>query len=93
MILRKRGRLSKKVSQTTEPSQELPHVQQSFNCDVITERPSTDIATVESMSSQELFNDVSFQEATEEAKKLEQSHAEIHAAIRCQYFQPLLMDA
>ena len=88
LILRKRGRLnSKKVNPETEPPKEIPHHQQSFNSDVIRERPSTDIATIESISSEELFNDVSaVQEAAiEEAKKLEQRNAEINAAIRCRH--------
>ena len=47
-----------------------------------------DIATIESISSQEVFD--ALQEATEEAKKLEQRNLEILAAIRC---KPLLMNA
>jgi len=51
---------------------------------------SADIATIESISSQEHFDDISLQEATDEARKQEQRNTEILAAIRC---KPLLLKA
>jgi hypothetical protein len=91
LILSKRGRVGKKVSPTTGPPKEVPPTQQLSSRDSRTPRIAVDIATVESITARELFNDVSLQEAMEKAKELKQCLAEIHAAIRCQY-KTLLKD-